>query len=422
MTSDLRSGRTTWWRDLEPFGRSIVLAVPIGIGAGLLALLFLFAVDSGTTAIWPHVEPEAWSGEPYWVLILAAGGLVVGWMRKLLGVPERITGAIEAIAEADVDHRLVPKTVAISIVSLIGGASLGPTFGLVMLGGGLAALIAARLNIEGNERSGLILSGESGGLGGALTSPLLAAILAVEIGPQRPPGFDSRAVPAALAAALAFAVVIPVWGRVFLDVYRVPPYDFQAVDALLGAGLGLLGAIIAIVTGLAIRATRRLGAALGRWPVLRATGGGLVLGLIGIALPFTMFAGSTQLAEMIDRGADLDTWLIAATIGGKILALAVSLAAGFIGGNVFPLVFVGGTSGVLLHTLVPGIPYSLAVTCLMGAVPGAAVRAPIGLALFVALSAGLAPANAVPVIVAVVTSHTIVSIVRRRMESSAAAA
>lgn len=423
MQDDVPTTRAaSWWNEWGPMTRSVALAVPIGLGAGVLALAFVVVVDAGTKALWPEVELDAFSGKWYWVLILAAAGLVVGWMRKILAVPEHITGAIEAIAEADVDHRLVPKTVAISVVSLIGGASLGPTFGLVMLGGGLAAFLAERIGAEGDDRSGLILTGESGGLGGALTSPLLAAILSIEIGPQRPRGFDNRAVPAVLAAALSFAVVIPVLGRVFLDVYNLPSYEFRILDALVGLGLGVLGAIVAIVAGLTIRAAGKLGAKLADRPILRATGGGVVLGLLGFALPFTMFAGSTQLAVLIEDGADVSSWLVAATVLGKIVALAVSLGAGFIGGNVFPMVFIGGGSGVLLHLLAPSIPYSLAVTGMMGAVPGAAVRAPIGLTLFVALSAGLVPGNAVPVIVAVVTSHAIVTLVRRRQEQRVAAA
>ncbi len=76
--------------------------------------------------------------------MVAAGGFVVGWPRKLLAVPEHATDAIEAIARADVDHAPVPKTVARSVVSLMAGTSLGPTLGLVMLGGGPAGVATWR--------------------------------------------------------------------------------------------------------------------------------------------------------------------------------------------------------------------------------------------------------------------------------------
>lgn len=409
----------SWWRNLSLFWRGVIIAVPIGAGAGLLALVFLVVVDSATEAIWSDIEPEAFSGEIYWVALLGAGGFVVGWMRRVLAIPEHVSGAIEAITVADVDHRLAPKTVAVSIVSLISGVALGPTFGLVTLGGGLASLFASRARTSGDERSGWILTGESAGLGGALTSPILAAILGVEIGPNRPPGFDSRAVPALLAATTSFAIVVPVFGRVFLDIYQLPPYDFQAADVLAGAVFGVVGAIIAIVSGLTIQAAARVGTALRSRPILRATGGGLVLGAIAVALPFTMFSGSSQLAELIEQGTDLDSGLVFATAIGKMVALAVSLASGFIGGNVFPMVFIGGAMGVFVHLLFPSVPYAMAVSCLMAAVPGAAVRAPIGLTIFAALSVGLVPANAAPVAVAVVVSHLLASLVRTRRRAAA---
>lgn len=408
----------SWWRNISSLWRSVILAVPVGVGTGVLALGFLLVIDWATNAVWSSIEPEAFSGDAYWILILGAGGFVVGWMRRLLAVPEHVTGAIEAIAEADVDHRLVPKTVAVSVVSLVSGAALGPTFGLVMLGGGLASLIAAQTGTSNDERSVWILSGQSAGLGGAIASPILAAIIGMEIGPNRPPEFDRRAVPALLAATASFAIVVPVLGRVFLDLYSLPPYDFRAVDVLAGAAFGVLGAIIAIVAGVTIRSIGKLGTTLRTRPVIRATLGGLALGLIGVVLPFTMFSGSTQLADLIAQGTELAPGLILATAVGKMVALGVSLGSGFIGGNVFPMVFIGGAFGVLVHAVFPTVPYALAVSCLMAAVPGAAVRAPIGLTIFAALSIGLVPANAAPVAVAVVVSHSLVALLRRRRQTA----
>jgi H+/Cl- antiporter ClcA len=37
--------------------------------------------------------------------------------------------------------------------------------------------------------------------------------------------------------------------------------------------------------------------------------------------------------------------LLAAAFLGKMLAVALSLSAGFLGGNMFPFIFIGGTAG-----------------------------------------------------------------------------
>jgi H+/Cl- antiporter ClcA len=67
----------------------------------------------------------------------------------------------------------------------------------------------------------------------------------------------------------------------------------------------------------------------------------------------------------------------------KLLAVTVVLAAGFIGGPIFPLFFVGGTLGVILWQIFPGIPLMMAVGCMMAAVPCAVVPFPATLAVVV---------------------------------------
>jgi hypothetical protein len=65
----------------------------------------------------------------------------------------------------------------------------------------------------------------------------------------------------------------------------------------------------------------------------------------------------------------------------KMLTIAISLGSGFVGGPVFPSLFIGGTAGVFVHQVTPGIPLGLAVTCLLAAVPGALVSAPFAMVL-----------------------------------------
>ena len=92
-----------------------------------------------------------------------------------------------------------------------------------------------------------------------------------------------------------------------------------------------------------------------------------------------------------------------------MVAMALSLAAGFIGGNVIPMLFVGGTAGVVVHLLFPDIPFAIAVGCMLSAVPGAYIKAPLGLTAIAALSIGLGPVTTAPVVVAVVTSYLLTS-------------
>ena len=67
-----------------------------------------------------------------------------------------------------------------------------------------------------------------------------------------------------------------------------------------------------------------------------------------------------------------------------MLTFAVSQGSGFVGGPIFPSLFIGGTAGVLVHQVIPGVPLGLAFTCLLAAVPGALVPAPFSMVLMAA--------------------------------------
>jgi H+/Cl- antiporter ClcA len=101
--------------------------------------------------------------------------------------------------------------------------------------------------------------------------------------------------------------------------------------------------------------------------------GGVLFGVVGVALPLTLFTGSAQLTTVLHDASTLGVGLLAAIVIAKIFTFAVSQASGFIGGPIFPALFIGRTAGVFVHELIPGVPLGLAFTCVFAAVPGALV-------------------------------------------------
>ena len=84
--------------------------------------------------------------------------------------------------------------------------------------------------------------------------------------------------------------------------------------------------------------------------------GGLVFGLVGVMLPLTNFTGSDQLETALAEAGTLGIGLLLAILIGKMFTFAVSSATGFIGGPIFPLLFIGGTTGVLVNQIFPDVP------------------------------------------------------------------
>ncbi len=94
-----------------------------------------------------------------------------------------------------------------------------------------------------------------------------------------------------------------------------------------------------------------------------------------------------------------------AVLAGKMMAITLSQGAGFLGGTVFPILFIGGTAGIVVHLLLPDIPVAPSVGAMIAAVPGAIIGAPVSFILIAVGGVGLGVAAIAPIGIAVITAH-----------------
>jgi H+/Cl- antiporter ClcA len=153
----------------------------------------------------------------------------------------------------------------------------------------------------------------------------------------------------------------------------------------------------------------KLTAPLAERMILRSTLGGIAFGLVGVALPLTLFTGTDQLTAVIDDGAALGAGLLIAVVVAKILVFALCEAMGFIGGPILVMLFIGGTAGIAAHLLIPGLPEGLAFATMFAAVIGSLVAAPFTLIVLVALTTQIGTLQLAPVAIAVLTAYLAVS-------------
>ena len=388
------------------FWMPVLYAVPIGLLAGLAGYAFLWAVGRATELLWAdHTDNDFLSGAPWWIALTVAGGLVVGLLRRWLKVPREPSGALENISERHVDQRSAAPMILVSFVSLSCGASLGPFDAGTRGGGAIGGWLSDRFGADDETKRINTLAGINGGIGGLMTSPVLATLFVTELSPPGSRDLYYRALAPNLVASLCgFFVVFGFAGATFLDVFAVPGYEVEIwhfgaalVLGVIGALLArILGALVVLMKGWAMRIAS---------PVARSVVGGLMIGLIAVALPLTLGSGKAQLPEMIDQANQLGAGLLLAVVFGKIVAMAVSLSTGFIGGPVMPTLFIGGAAGVAAHVIVPDLPPALALSCLLVAVPGATIKAPFSMALLAALTVGVGPIQVAPAAVAVLTAY-----------------
>ena len=146
--------------------------------------------------------------------------------------------------------------------------------------------------------------------------------------------------------------------------------------------------------------------------IAKATVGGLIFGLVGVLLPLTMFTGTDQLGTVVKDAGTLGTGLIIVVLIAKMFTFAVANETGFVGGPLFVCLFLGGTAGVLIHDVIPGVPLALAFTCMLAAIPGAAVAVPFSLVLIAAFLTATGPLQTAPIMIAVITAFLTIEGVR----------
>ena len=385
-------------------------AVVFGVVLAFAALAFLGLVEAGTDLWFTLPKDPGWlDGSLWWVAVTAGAGVLVGVLRRLFRLPVKIPGTVQELKDERVEPSTVLQAVAVSVVSLAGGASLGPEGGLGLLGGGLGTWISERRKLSEDMRATNTLTGMSAAYGGLLSSPILATILVLEIARPRAARFMVTLVGGLVAASVAFAVYFPIAGLTFVGIYELPSFEYEDWQLLAAIPLGLAAGALALITAVAIAVVTRLAARLGNRTILRSTIGGVAFGLVGVALPLTLFTGTDQLTTVIHDGAALGAGLLIAVVFAKILVFAVCEATGFIGGPFLVMLFIGGTAGIAAHVLIPGLPEGLAFTAMFAALPGSLVAAPFSLILLGVITTQIGALQVAPVTIAVITAYLAVS-------------
>src|SRR5262245_36481063 len=368
--------------------RTSVLAVLLGAAVGALAGVYLAAVHGLEDVLWDDGSPRLPIDRvPATLLTCAVGGLLVGVLRRRheRDTPHDLDDSLAGLGAAmgSDDSRPPPsatwllRTVMLGIVSLGFGASLGPEAPLVAIAVGFGARIAPMLRVT---RADATYISASGALSGLFGGPLGSVVLPVEgrDGPQsvRLVGYGLLA---SVAGLVTMLLVLPDGSGMRIELPSDPlPEGIELVGRVAWAALA---AIPATFVGLALLAsmqpTRQAAERWVRSPVLRATAGGLVLGVCGALAPLSLFSGQHEseqlLAEIDERGA----WSLLGLTLVKLAATLVCLATGWFGGQIFPSIFLGLAVALALAAVVASAPVGAVAAAGAGAATVAVLRKPL---------------------------------------------
>lgn len=379
----------------------------MGIIGAVAAFVYIVIVHGIEHLLWRGEMPiTPFSGPFRIVIITTVAGLVVGIIHKMM--PTEEVDVFGAIPKGDMDLTHAVGAILASIVSLVGGFALGPEAPTGILAGGVGVWISKKQRLPKEMVRTNLFSSIAGAFAGLFTAPFAVILMGLELKHRQSPYYYGTLMIIALASVLGFAVFYTAGGNRFSAVLRLlelPPYKLEQWHLLVAIGLGIFAVVFSFLFAFLMKTFHQLMAPLHDQPILRCTGVGLLIGLLGMAMPLTLFLGTEGLLEVVESRTELTLGFMALSALLKLVAVTLVLAAGFIGGPIFPLLFVGGTVGVVLSQLFPGLPLMMAVGCMMAAVPCALVPFPATLAVIVLLITGTPVVNAIPVLTAALTAH-----------------
>lgn len=379
-------GIVGWMRPAEPLelqivGRTLLHAALVGLGAGILGVLFFAGAELLQSVLLEYLagyEPLRAHGERVWgalpgsprlwlmPLIPAVGALIGGLVTKF--APECRGGGGDATITAF--HRdngvlrrrvLWVKTVA-SIATLGSGGSGGREGPTMQIGAALGSTVGRYLKVSARERRVLMVAGIAAGISAVFRTPLGAALLAIEM--LYRDDFESEAlIPAVLASVVAYSVSITVFGQATMF-GKLAPFTFHPKQIPLFILLAIVISAAASAFVASLRASHRIANKLPVPVWLRPAVGGLALGLVvALVIHFVgplvgradlglgILGGGYGAGQVAITGADWlpGGWTAVQILVGfaliKMLATSLTIGSGGSAGDFAPALAIGAALG-----------------------------------------------------------------------------
>jgi H+/Cl- antiporter ClcA len=345
--------------------RLLALSATVGVAAGAVCALFLRALAQVT----------AWQEGSTWLwLCLPAWGLVLGLAAETVGRPAEpgMRAVLEDLADyrERVPRRLGPYVLLGTLGTHLFGGSAGREGTAVQLGAALARTAASAVRLTQGEAQALLAAGVAGGFAALFGTPLGGAVFALEVGTR----WKLRRW--ALAPALVAAVIGDLTARALgasHGHFQVAALPLTAASAGAVAVTGVACAIAALgYVGLSHGVARWGRALLPRAPSRLILAGSLVVLAVGL-LDGRRFLGlglsqlEASLSGVVPPLADFAL---------KLGLTALTVGAGFKGGEVTPLFASGALLGA---TLAPHLGLDTQALAAVGwvALFGAAAHTPL---------------------------------------------
>ena len=258
-------------------------------------------------------------------------------------------------------------------------------------------MLARRLHLSDEDGRILVSLGVGAGIGAIFGAPLGGAVLAASIIYRE--DLEYRVLyPGFVTSATAFAVFGSFLGFDPMFGYIDAEYRFESAWPLLWfVVLGVVAATVGYLYARIFYATEALTTRLRGGPVLWPTIGGLLVGLMGLAIPQILASGYgwVQLATTKAGLLTIPLWIVLVLPIAKIVATSLSIGTGGSGGIFGPGIVIGAFVGAAIWRLgdmfhLPGVPDGPGIFVVVGMMAcfGSVAHAPLAVLIMVAEMTG----------------------------------
>ncbi|MGE4555732.1 MAG: chloride channel protein [Desulfovibrionaceae bacterium] len=317
-------------------------AVFCGLLAGLAAEALNYALAASAGALRPYRGY-------WWAMGLPALGAAVAVLLKHYvfhqtereGIP-RVISSI-CCKDGELDPKSSVTDLLYCVLSLGSGGSVGPEGPVAGSGAAIGANLIQVFRLPANFRITLAASGVAGAISAIFNAPSTGVIFAMEVilGSWTP----FHLVPIAISALSAAWLSRHISGR--SAAFQAAQSSLHNMDWLSVIAVILFSVAVSVALTRLIRHVGRYSERLVGNAWIRAAAGGLLVGMIGMAMPMVLGEGYRPTIEAINNNFPSGLGLAALFVAAKIVATSLSLGTGAPGGVFAPSLVLGSASGLV---------------------------------------------------------------------------
>ena len=323
---------------VKPFFKWLLFGAIMGVLGGLIGTAFHKCLD---------IVTETRNHHKWLLLFLPIAGLLITGMYQLFRSKGKLnTNRVLDAAETDEKVPLIlsPLIFVSTLISHLFGASVGREGAALQLGGSIGYNVGRLVRLNKPDRHIIVMVGMSSFFSAMFGAPLTAAIFALEVirvGYVRHCAF----LPCIVSSVVAYEIAVFFGAEGVRYTVEIP--QISAILMVQVVALSVLCAVVSVLFCLALRHCSVGMHKLFRNPYIRTVSGALMIVALTCIFGTMDYNGAGM--EVIARAMSGEAVPYAFVL--KIVFTAVTIAAGFKGGEIVPTLFIGSTFGCVMGGL-----------------------------------------------------------------------